>query len=200
CGIIGVIQANWNPHPRVVNGTNAKIEEFPFLVSLRQYNRHICGASIIDESWVLTAAHCLDDSASVYTVQFASTYLDPKSSNIVDVEAFYRHEMYNPSDKFINDIALVKLSSPIVNKIFEWKVKLPINDASFSTGTPAVLTGWGRNETEGETMRLLQKVDLKIYTSSDCSKLHGQTIYPTNICAGVDGGLKGQCGDKFFTL
>lgn len=83
----------------------------------------------------------MQSSASGYTVQFASTYLDPSSLNIVNVEAVYPHERYNPSDKYINDIALVKLSSPIVNKIFEWKVKLPISDASFSTGTPAVLTG-----------------------------------------------------------
>lgn len=32
CGIIGVIQAQWNTQFRVVNGTDAKIEEFPFLV------------------------------------------------------------------------------------------------------------------------------------------------------------------------
>lgn len=45
--------------PNIVNGTDARIEEFPFMVSL-QYSTivnvsyHYCGGSILSEFWVLT--------------------------------------------------------------------------------------------------------------------------------------------------
>lgn len=46
--------------PFVVNGTDAKIEEFPFMVSLQwKFNEtawiHYCGGTILNENWVLTA-------------------------------------------------------------------------------------------------------------------------------------------------
>lgn len=40
---------------RIVNGTNAEIAEFPYLVSLRNYGSHSCAGSLIDENWILTA-------------------------------------------------------------------------------------------------------------------------------------------------
>jgi trypsin len=40
--------------PKVVNGTDANIAEFPFMASLRRNNRHSCGATILNEYWLLT--------------------------------------------------------------------------------------------------------------------------------------------------
>jgi len=46
--------------PFVVNGTDTRIEEFPFLVSLQwRFNDttfiHYCGGTILNVDWVLTA-------------------------------------------------------------------------------------------------------------------------------------------------
>lgn len=45
--------------PFIVNGTDAKIEEFPFLVSLqyvinKTHSYHSCGGSILNDRWILT--------------------------------------------------------------------------------------------------------------------------------------------------
>lgn len=49
-------KSNWDG--RIVGGKDADIEDFPYQVSLRFLDDHFCGASILSEKYVLTAAHC----------------------------------------------------------------------------------------------------------------------------------------------
>lgn len=44
---------------RVVGGDRADEGQFPYVISLRRGDDHMCGGSIINEYWILTAAHCL---------------------------------------------------------------------------------------------------------------------------------------------
>ena len=53
--------------PPIIEGTEANLHEFPYQVSL-QWNfnngsraRHFCSGSIINQRWILTAAHCLEE-------------------------------------------------------------------------------------------------------------------------------------------
>lgn len=43
---------------RIVNGTEAVQHSWPWQIQLRLSGEHKCGASIIDENWVVTASHC----------------------------------------------------------------------------------------------------------------------------------------------
>ena len=43
---------------RIVGGVDSRIEDFPYIISLRFNGRHTCGGSILNENTVLSAAHC----------------------------------------------------------------------------------------------------------------------------------------------
>lgn len=43
---------------RIVGGEATFIEEYPYQASLQYYSSHRCGAVIINENFVVTAAHC----------------------------------------------------------------------------------------------------------------------------------------------
>lgn len=48
------------PSPKILGGTEAPAGHIPWQVSLQKGSgRHFCGGSIIDETHVITAAHCI---------------------------------------------------------------------------------------------------------------------------------------------
>lgn len=55
---------------KIIGGKDADISSFPFLLSLRYYTTHFCGANAISPYWAITAAHCLHQKLSIDSVRF----------------------------------------------------------------------------------------------------------------------------------
>jgi len=120
-----------NINSRIVGGNRAGPEEYPWYASLNggedrypsqvrklfpleiKINSHFCGASILNEEWILTAAHCAQDKKYI-SVGFGSQNDLAKifDNGRIPVEKIVIHEKWNNS-RIINDIALLKLSRPI---------------------------------------------------------------------------------------
>lgn len=50
---------------RIVGGESTSIEEYPYQAALEHFSLYACGAVVISEYYVLTAAHCTE--GYVYT-------------------------------------------------------------------------------------------------------------------------------------
>ncbi|CAG9135328.1 unnamed protein product [Plutella xylostella] len=97
---------------RIVGGYETKKLEFPWMAVLMYNGRFYCGGSLINDLYVLTAAHCTSGfRKEKMTVRFLEhDRSQPNETKTIDrkVEAIIRHLRYNPGT-YDNDIALLKL-------------------------------------------------------------------------------------------
>lgn len=102
-----VVQSN----DRIVGGFETTIEQNPWQISLRYYNRHRCGGSIIGKSWVLTAAHCTEGISTGPLSIWAGSANLTSGGTIIFVKQIHQHERYNPRI-LNNDFSLLELVEP----------------------------------------------------------------------------------------
>ncbi|XP_011888787.1 PREDICTED: serine protease 44-like isoform X4 [Cercocebus atys] len=77
---------------RIIGGLPALNRKWPWQVSLQTEDKHLCGASLIDRRWVLTAAHCVFSDLE-YKVKLGDTNLNAGSENALEAELnILRHE------------------------------------------------------------------------------------------------------------
>lgn len=188
-----------NEHHRIVGGSQAQLGEYPWQVSLRYHGQHLCGGTLIDDQWVLTAAHCFKNTVRQYwTVAMGITDIGHVShSHVREVSHIYQHGSYNEHTNR-NDVALIKLSSPVdLSGSSVRTACLPDQQETFD-GLVCTVTGWGATHSDGRAVRYLREVDLPIMSSNLCTYYLGRgAVHSSNICAGYTQGGKDSCqGDS----
>lgn len=119
-----VVQA-FEPTPYIINGSPADINDYPSFSSLYydngRYYGNYCGSTVINENYILTAAHCIygDYDAMLHTwvvpkVTNENGYLSGQYETVRAEEFYYRDDYVDSADhKWPNDIAIIKLSRPL---------------------------------------------------------------------------------------
>jgi trypsin len=180
---------------RIVGGEQAESDTWGWAASISVGNSHICGGSLISSTLILTAAHCLISIKSI-----SNLHIDVGSKSLSSIRQqksasnIYIHRDYD-SNTFINDIAIIRLSSSInMSDRSIGLICLPsIVDMEYPpTNATVVAIGWGvLSPDDRAPSDLLQQVTLKVISNTDtnCRK----TVNNDNIqfCAGVRGGGKG---------
>ncbi|XP_032304968.1 transmembrane protease serine 4 isoform X1 [Coturnix japonica] len=135
--------------PRVLGGRPAAIETWPWQVSLRYRGEHICGGSIIDPLWILTAAHCFRNNPIIpsWRVKAGSDVLSGPATLAIEKVFLPEGTSTSPSN---DDIALVKLQVPLHMSDSIKPICLPYFDENLEPGTPLWVIGWGYTQENGE--------------------------------------------------
>ncbi len=168
--------------PRIVGGNDAEAGAYPYAVSINDGDRHYCGGSVVNDRWVLTAAHCQVRPGDVARV--GST--DRLAGIRIKIEESRIHPNFSFDDLHW-DLAVAKLSEPTSVP--------PVPLADSITPTVATAIGWGRLSETGPVTNTLQEVSVPFVELLTCAMAYGD-IDATQTCWGGDGEHDSCFGDS----
>ncbi|KAL7728841.1 hypothetical protein ACLKA6_004190 [Drosophila palustris] len=176
----------------------------PYVVSIQMMTPdqglvHYCAGTVINEHWILTAAHCLTSPQAVaQSVIVAGSHDihnrrgEAASVQMRSIDYYVRHELYlggvNPYD-----IALIYTKKPLEFNEYVQAAALPEQDAQpEGYGT---LYGWGNVSMTAvpDYPHKLQLANMPILDMTLCEQIlarSGLELHETNLCTGpLTGGV-----------
>ncbi|XP_039487635.1 serine protease 1 isoform X2 [Drosophila santomea] len=170
---------------RITNGKTATAGQFPYQVGLSFASTSgswWCGGSIIDNQWVLTAAHCTSGASAVTIYYGATVRTSAKLTQTVASSNFVQHASYN-SAVLRNDISLIKTPSVSFTTDIN-KVELPALAGTYSTyaGQNAVASGWGKiSDAASSVASTLQYENFSVVSVAVCQDTYGSLIATNKV-------------------
>ncbi|MBN3295596.1 ST14 protein, partial [Amia calva] len=191
-------------HNRIVGGVNADVGEWPWQVSLHfSTMNHVCGASILSSTWLLSAAHCFKSAQPDFlkpelwmTYSGMRDQQDMEEVQVRKVKRVLPHPSYNPMT-YDYDIALLELAVPLEFSNTIHPICLPAATHVFPAGMSCWVTGWGTLREGGSVSRLLQKAEVKIINDTVCDVVTEGQVSSRMMCSGfLAGGVDACQGDS----
>uniref|UniRef100_H2QPJ7 Transmembrane protease serine n=1 Tax=Pan troglodytes TaxID=9598 RepID=H2QPJ7_PANTR len=183
---------------RIASGVIAPKAAWPWQASLQYDNIHQCGATLISNTWLVTAAHCFQKykNPHQWTVSFGTKINPPLMKR--NVRRFIIHEKYRSAAREY-DIAVVQVSSRVTFSDDIRRICLPEASASFQPNLTVYITGFGALYYGGESQNDLREARVKIISDDVCKQpqVYGNDIKPGMFCAGYREGIYDACrGDS----
>ncbi|CAF0923262.1 unnamed protein product [Adineta steineri] len=186
----------------VVGGIQAMRGDWPWSCSMRYNGRHICGGSLINTNWIISAAHCVTSTLPTAYIWYCGGHelqVNETYTQVVHTKRVIPHSAYD-SQLIRNDIALFELISPVILTDYVLPVCYPsINDTYEHEISMA--TGWGTPIIGGNLSNVHMEVEMPILTDTACKDKYRQfgnmLDITTQICAGRKEEGKDTCqGDS----
>jgi secreted trypsin-like serine protease len=178
----------------IVNGEEAVPHSQPWIVNL-SIRGGFCGGSVINPSWVVTAAHCV---ASVKVNKETGVPVNLRGLRVVagdhDLQRSEGTEQtrgmarifvspgYRPRRGGDNDIALIQLSAPL--PINEQIQAIALPEASEAVPQEMLAAGWGLSRPGGNVEQQLRVGEIGLFELADCRQYGATSI---EFCAGDTG-------------
>uniref|UniRef100_A0A1A9WSE3 Peptidase S1 domain-containing protein n=1 Tax=Glossina brevipalpis TaxID=37001 RepID=A0A1A9WSE3_9MUSC len=166
---------------RIVGGRSAQPGQFPYIVSLKYKDSHVCGGSIISPNYILTAAHCFmhrvdgESIDSVFSIRAGSIYLE-EGGVVISIEETMQHPGFN---NLSFDIGLVRLKQPLNFTQHINSINLAESDPPMSANI--VTAGWGSLGDDSTRSEILQYTTLSSLTNRECNQLYSN-ISESSLC------------------
>ncbi|XP_043338787.1 transmembrane protease serine 13 isoform X1 [Cervus canadensis] len=187
---------------RIVGGALAPESKWPWQVSLQFSRTHICGGTLIDAQWILTAAHCffitrekILEGWKVYVGTNDLHHL-PESASVAQI--IINSNYSDDQDDY--DIALMRLSKPLTLSAHVHPACLPMHGQTFGLNEICWITGFGKTkETDERTSPFLREVQVNLIDFKKCNDylVYDSYLTPRMMCAGDLRGGRDSCqGDS----
>uniref|UniRef100_A0A8B9FTJ8 Transmembrane protease serine 9 n=1 Tax=Amazona collaria TaxID=241587 RepID=A0A8B9FTJ8_9PSIT len=186
---------------RIVGGSEASRGEFPWQVSLRENNEHFCGAAILSEKWLVSAAHCFTEfqDPAMWAAYTGTTSLRGSESGAVrmGIARIIPHPSYN-ADTADYDVAVLELQRAVSFTKYIQPVCLPDAGHHFPTSKKCLISGWGYLKEDFLVKpEYLQKATVELLDQTLCSSLYSHVLTDRMLCAGYLEGKIDSCqGDS----
>ncbi|XP_005555235.1 transmembrane protease serine 11E [Macaca fascicularis] len=183
---------------RIVGGTEVEEGEWPWQASLQWDGSHRCGATLINATWLVSAAHCFTTykNPARWTASFGVTITPSKMKR--GLRRIIVHEKYKyPSHDY--DISLAELSSPVPYTNAVHRVCLPDASYEFHPGDVMFVTGFGALKNDGSSQNHLRQAQVTLIDTTTCNEpqAYNGAITPRMLCAGSLKGKRDACqGDS----
>ena len=146
----------------------------------------LCGGTIIDDRWILTAAHCCEGMAEFYLV-FGRTELfsgGPEQSMLADTVIIHPDR---DQDALNFDACLLRTPEPIGIGVKPGVAAACLPTAGPQHGDACWVAGWGTTET-GNISNELKSVGVNIFSDEYCLEHHAIQNFgfaSDEFCAGL---------------
>lgn len=194
----------------VINGEDAPRPDakggYPFMAAIMiEKDKFQCGGTLIDESHILTAAHCFynDTRFTVYDMRKMRIYLGAHniryhSGSVHRVKRMIMHKDYIDRFPFYNDIAILTLETPARMSKSVKPICLPNRRYSTFANQRVTVTGWGALNEEGtEHPSVLQEADLDVISNAQCArKYRGRALIKDSTMCTEEVGKDACYGDS----
>uniref|UniRef100_A0A8V0XNY2 Transmembrane serine protease 15 n=1 Tax=Gallus gallus TaxID=9031 RepID=A0A8V0XNY2_CHICK len=192
-----------NKGTRIVGGSDARREAWPWIVSLHFNSRPVCGASLVNEEWLVTAAHCVygrqlqPSTWKAVLGLYDQSNMTDASTVVRNIDQIVINPHYNKVTKD-SDIALMHLQYEVQYTDYIQPICLPEKNQQFLPGINCSIAGWGAIRYEGPTSNILQEAVVPLISNEKCQEwLPEYSISKNMICAGYDmGGVDSCQGDS----
>nr|ACO14743.1 Collagenase precursor [Caligus clemensi] len=185
CGI-----ENDSPYGKIIGGQEAAPNQFPWVVAIQMkflVGNGSCTGSIINKKYILTAAHCVEDSKKFTIFAGSHDYSLFTETNRQIMKA----SRGIPHPNFVNnghdDIAIIELDEELEFNEFVRPICLPKYSDAVNTFVDEEITstGWGLIKGQPSPVRVpqLHYVDgLRIIDNSICAQTYGPMVNENLIC------------------